>query len=282
MMTLTSFLQEATLGVVNLPEAHPDAVGIMLRHLYGAGTVASTDLKRSIELTTVQDIDVDHLKTPALCVRCWKLADYVQLHGLKSKAISCLNDHLDAMAWLASSDLDIREISPTPKWLGHFFDAFHEVCTDEATRPLQTVFITFLWVTRFHILELPQTWDILEQCPGANKELLRLLARHEVDNAIRWIPYDHNIEWDIHTRRVVKFENEIVCTRCDKEIKAGAEPRFYNPLPVDSSKIGQSMWCKHCVTLCNRERFWPWRRSGAWGIYKTAVKVEAWSWSIGE
>ncbi|KAL2277604.1 hypothetical protein FJTKL_15350 [Diaporthe vaccinii] len=64
--------QEATSGEVEFPEADPDAVDIMLRHLYSEGL-------------TVQD-----LNTPILCVRCWKLADYVQLDTLKYVAVGCL------------------------------------------------------------------------------------------------------------------------------------------------------------------------------------------------
>lgn len=221
------------------------------------------------------------MNTAALCVRCWKLADYVQLDTLKARAISSLNDHLDAMAWLASSDLDIGEITPTPKWLGHFFDALQEACADIVTKPLRTAFVAFLWVTRFEMLHLPRTLDILKECPDANQELMSLLVWNRFDNdKPDWIPAIDNIEWDIRNKVDVPFEDGTICSDCDKTVSACMEPMFYNPFPVRGTPIGQMMWCKRCVLECNAERYWPWRLGGL--FRRSSAKVEAWSWSDGE
>lgn len=274
--------------MVHFPEADPDSVDIMLRHLYHEGTVPITQPYASNQLTTAPVLNVEALKTPLLCVRCWKLADYVQFDSLKSLATSTLSDHLDAMALLVSNDLDLAFIKPTPKWLRHFFDAFQEACTDEGAKPLQTTFVAFLWVTRFHTLELPQTLEILKESPGVNKELLRLLVRNKFDTKPRWIPITDQIERDIQDKKEITFMNKITCSKCRKEFEASAEPRFYNPFPTPfpcfggSAQKEESMWCKGCVIELNGGCKWPWRSSQPFSFYGCQVKVEAWSWSDGE
>lgn len=273
--------------MVHFPEADPDSVDIMVRHLYRESTVAITIPYSSNQLTKVQELNVEALKTPLLCVRCWKLADYVQSDSLKSLATSKLSDHLDAMVLLASNDLDLASINPTPKWVRHFFDAFQEACTDEVTKPLQHSFVAFLWVTRFHTLELPQTLDILNGSPGVTKELLRLLVRNRLDTKPDWIPVTEEIERDIRNKKETPFISTITCSGCRKSFTAGVEPRFYNPFPtpfpsIFHGKKEDSMWCKGCVVELNGNCKWPWRTPLSLGPYGRQVKVEAWSWSDGE
>lgn len=211
------------------------------------------------------------LSTPVLCVRCWELADYVQLESLKDVSILSLEDHLNAMALLASSDSNLEEMKP--KWLEHFFDAFKEVFAHTATEPLQTTFITFLWVTRFEILELSQTLDVLRQYPVAHKDLLHLLIGHEVGNKAEWLPSINQLQQEIRNKKKVFLQIEFKCSNCQRKIKLG--PRFYNPFPTQRAGIGQLMWCKGCVSSFNEHRNWPWRFNMM--AKKENIQVKAWS-----
>lgn len=223
-------------------------------------------------LTLPQGLTVKDFKTPALCVRCWRLADYVQLETLKSVAISSLEDHLDAMALLATN---IREDS-TPIWLGYFLDALREVCANEVTEPLQTIFVAFLWVTRFEMSDLPQMWEALREHLDVNKAPLHLLIWNQLDDPPNWIS---NVEPEIETRTDITFEELFICSACSGVVRSEEEPRFYNPFPSrrTSKGIGQLKWCKDCVANINERRTWPWR-TGAPGTWNK-IKVEAWSWS---
>ncbi|KAI7774374.1 hypothetical protein LA080_008848 [Diaporthe eres] len=194
--------QEATSGEVEFPEADPDAVDIMLRHLYSEGL-------------TVQD-----LNTPILCVRCWKLADYVQLDTLKYVAGSSLGDHFNAMALLCTSGV-LKE--GQPDCLRPFFDAFQEVCAD--TPPLRIIFVSFLWVTRFETGLMPRTLDILKENPTVNKALLHLLIYSKFKHKPGWIPDIVNIERHIRNRIEVAFWDEVTCSECRLRVNTPGELR---------------------------------------------------------
>lgn len=225
------------------------------------------------------------LKTPVLCVRCWKLADYVQLDTLKGVAMESLKDHLDAMALLASHDLATRAINP--KWMGYFFDAFQQACTNGATKSLQTEFVTFLWVTRWEMLHLPRTLDFLKENPDVNKELLKLLVCNSLSSNTYWFPDSHFIEEDIKNRKDLRFQHEILCSKCRKMIKFGLEPRFYNPFPIHpfsrpKLNIGQWVWCKQCADKFNQERNWAWRPEASLKGGKVNLEAWTWTWTIEE
>lgn len=213
-------------------------------------------------------------ETPVFCVRCWKLADYLQLETLKHVSAQNLEDHLDAMALLASNDMDFEDMKPT--WLKYFFDGFQAACADEVTKPLQTTFITFLWVTRFEMLQLSQTLEILRQFPDVQKDLLNLLIWNEFEKSPDWLPDSNHIERDIQNKKDITFPEEVQCSKCINKPKVGEGPRFYNPFPVGRSRIGQLMWCKKCAAKINQYRNWPWRNEG-WGKLEK-IKVKAWSW----
>lgn len=232
------------------------------------------------ELTIVQGIDVRILNTPALCVRCWKLADYVQLESFKSVAISTLKDHLDAMVLLAANDQIVKGFKP--KWLRYFFEAFREVCAEKLTKPLRTIFITFLWVARINMVCLKPTSEMLETHPEVSRELLERLVYQVLNEGLDWIPQSKHIVHHIHTARISKLLGMTSCSGCSKEVNVNVEPRFYNPFPIESSKskIGDLMWCKQCVAKMNEDRSWPWRTEGS--VKRVKVKVEAWAWSDDE
>lgn len=217
------------------------------------------------------------LKTPILCVLCWKLADYVQLDTLRLVAMQSLGDHFNAMALLATNGTLEKD---QPRWLSHFFDAFHVVCSDMTTNKLQITFVSFLWVTRFETCILPQTLNILKKYPEVNEQLLDLLVYNNFNNAPGWIPKIANIEQIIKNRTEVEFDDEIICSRCDLKVNTLNEPAFYNPFPAPNTKIGAQMWCKLCVATFNQLRSWPWRNTSLRNGGK--VKVEIWSWVSGK
>lgn len=240
-----------------------------------------------------KELETQHLKTPLLCVRSWKLADYLQLESLKEAAIWALEDHLDAMVLLASSNADIEVVEPI--WFGHFVDAFREVCAHSVMETLQGMFIAFLWVSRFKML-LPQTLEVLNKHPDVNNKLLKLLAWKQFEKKPPyWFPeslshFGHKIEDDIHSAKAIVINDSQNCAKCLKAIAPSQGPKFYNPLPtrprptfgVGRKEIGQLVWCKLCVDDINEERTWPWQREGSAGslfgvIHKT--KVRAWAWS---
>lgn len=223
---------------------------------------------------------MEDLKTPVLCVRCWKLGDYLQLASLQHLSISSLHDHLDAMALLASNDISMEDIQP--KWLGHLFDAFREICADGGAEPLQTIPVTFLWVTRYKMLPLPQTVEVLSSFPDMNAELLKLLVQDELERPA-WIPRIGYILTNIRCMNEITFKDVIHCSGCYKKVKANEGPRFYNPFPARRRRkgIGKLMWCKDCVAKFNRDRNWPWRHRRS-SEEKREVNVEAWSWSENE
>lgn len=206
----------------------------------------------------MQDLGVKALNTPTVCIRCWKLADYLQLYSLTSLAAFTLRQHLDATALLVSSNQPVKVVEHKP--LRDFFHAFGDVCGDVATKPLQTAFVTFLWVTRYDTLVLPETLDILDKWPEVNKKLLELVLWDDSNEDPRWIPDIYGIESIIRQRTDVIFPNEVTCSRCHKKIKTCEETVSYNPFPVVNWGIGQLMWCKKCVLLYNEECCWPWRR----------------------
>lgn len=191
-----------------------------------------------------------------------------------------LKDHLDAMALLASNDMTAEHIKP--KWMGYFFDAFQHACANGATKSLQTEFVTFLWVTRFEMLHLPRTLDFLKEYPDVNKEILKLLVRNSLSINTYWFPDMHFVEEDVQNRKDLRLHYEIFCSHCGKMVKAGSEPRFYNPFPVHpfsrpKFNIGQLIWCKECADWFNQERNWPWRPEAS--LKGGKVKLEAWTWS---
>lgn len=210
------------------------------------------------------------LNTPILCVRCWKLADYVQLDTLKHVAGSSLGDHFNAMALLCTSGvLGERQ----PDCLRHFFDAFQEVCAD--IPPIRIIFVSFLWVTRFETGLMPRTLDILKENPTVNKALLRLLIYSKFKHKPNWIPDIVNIERHIQNRIEVAVRDEVTCSQCRLRVNTRNEPIFYNPFPVGQSSIGTLVWCKVCVAMFNEYRNWPWRDSGS--VDSGKVEVEIWS-----
>lgn len=232
-----------------------------------------------------KELDTKHLNTPLLCVRSWKLADYLQLESLKEVAIWALEDHLDAMALLASNSQDMEAVKPI--WFGHFFDALREVCAHTVMETLQSMFIAFLWVTRFKML-LPQTLEVLNKHPEVNNKLLQLLAWKRFEGRPpRWLPESHmfyNIEHDIHDAKAITFKSVQSCVKCRKDIKLTQGPAFYNSFPIRANSsearkdIGQLVWCKWCVDKFNEARSWPWRYDPDGGAWK-GIRLEAWSWS---
>ncbi|KAJ0116573.1 hypothetical protein J7T55_009723 [Diaporthe amygdali] len=250
---------EAISGEVNFPEADPESVEVMLRHLYR------------------QEVDVKDLKTPAFCVRCWRFADYLNLESLKAVAIATLGQHFDALALLASNVQGNACIRP--KWMTFLFEAFREVSVDESTKPLYCIFATFLLVTRFQLLKLPKTLDFLKHCHGVNKELLKLLAWDFRDDRPVWIPRDIDIEQLTGIARPF-FHGSVSCPGPDcirGESLADQYEIFYNPFPLDSTPIGKFVWCRKCVHKINEERRWPWRSGGGWKEGEK-ISLEAWSW----
>lgn len=226
------------------------------------------------QLTAVSDIYVKDLNTPLSCVRCWKLADYVQLDTLKMAALSSLEDHFNAMALLSSGGGRIEGTRPT--WWRHFIDAFQEVCSDISTKPLQATFVTFLWVTRFETLHQRQILDVLKKYPDVNEILLSMFVRGEF--IAGWLPRLINIQMDIKNRGEIQTGFNDTCARCYKKLNPFEEAVFYNPLPVAAGpRIGQLKWCKQCVAEINEERGWPWRNDGPSKGGK--VQIAAWSWS---
>lgn len=244
----------------------------MLRHLYGDGTLEAVEFQLRAQLTTAEGLNVQDLKTPVLCVRSWKLADYMQLETLKTVSISSLSDHLNAMALLATNGcLEEHE----PKWLSHFFSAFQEVCADTITTPLRDAFVAFLWIGRFEMGVLPQTLDMLKKYPEVNKELLHLLIRNKCQNEPYWLRDIKNLESQVRNRQEIARPKELMCMRCGVKVDTSDQPIFYNPIPVGLVAIGQSRWCKVCVENLNGHRRWPWEsgrepRGGK-------VEVEVWS-----
>lgn len=240
------------------------------------------------ELTLGKELDTKDLNTPLLCVRSWKLADYLHLESLKEVATWALEDHLDAMVLLASNDVDIGLVEPI--WFGHFVDAFREVCAHAVMETFQNMFITFLWVTRFKML-LPQTFEVLNKHPDVNNKLLKLLAWKEFEKVrTQWFPKSHSpydVEHDIHNTKAITISDVQSCAECGKGIGPGQGPRFYNPFPIlnifgQHSKIGQLVWCKQCVDNFNHRRSWPWQckpfgYSPVRAVPKT--KMKAWAWS---
>lgn len=226
------------------------------------------------QLTAVSDIYVKDLNTPLSCLRCWKLADYVQLDTLKITSLSSLEDHFNAMALLSSGSWHLG--STTSTWWGHFVDAFQEVCSEVIMKPFQLTFVTFLWVTRFETLHKRQILDLLNQYPDANELLLYILVRTKYKRIPSWIPRDIEIH-HIKTRDKITFEVVIPCAYCKKQLKSCEDTIFYNPFSVFEARIGQLKWCQQCVAKINAERSWPWRI----GIPSRRDKVEiaAWSWN---
>lgn len=267
----TGSFAEATSREIEFPEAIPDSVDIMIRHMYG------------------EDLDLEALDTPLLCVSSWKLADYLQLDSLKEVAVWALEDHLDAMALLASNDQDIEQVQPV--WLRHFHDALREVCADTIAKPLQTAFAAFLWVTRFKML-IPETLEILGGNPGVHGQLMHLLVWNRFDKQHEphvWFPINERIKdmaREIRNQKPITFGDHDVCPICGEteETKNGPEHRFNNPFPImfpysrSKRRIGYLVMCKVCVDMYNESRSWPW---GPWGK-DMGHKVKAWAWADDE
>lgn len=256
----------------------------MLRHLYGEGKGAINPCDSSVPLTSVPGLDVKDLKTPALCVRCWRLADYVQLESLKKVATSSLGQHLDAMALLASSSHWDDGPETPPNWLTYLLEGLREVCHDDTTQSIHIKFAAFFWVTRFELFHFPETMDALERSQGVNKKLMKLLAFGSLD-AIYNDDWIENSSWPeyIAERSPIYHDRDRRCSECNRSI--GSEGLvFSNPLPVIRNKsrsdIGALMWCKCCADKFNENCRWPWR-SGR-GMAGNKVKLEAWSWSGNE
>lgn len=274
-------------GELDFPESDPDLVDIMLRHLYGEGKVTMNAYNLRAPLTSVSDLDVKDLKTPAICVRCWRLADYVQLGTLKDVVVSSLGQHFDAMALLASSSYwDDDGPHPPPKWLTYLLEGVREACHDDTTKPIHTIFTTFLWVTRFELLGLPETLDTLERSHEINRKLTKLLVFDELydddDNWANWIETE-SCRQNIARRSIMYFDRNRCCTECKGSVTE-EELVFYNPFPVSAKglgfDIGEFMWCEGCATKINEECRWPWRSDCIMRGGK--VKLEAWTWSDGE
>lgn len=256
---------------MDFPEADPDSIDIMLRHLYGDGTLGAVGLQLRAQLMTAEGLNVQDLKTPVLCVRSWKLADYMQLETLKTVSISSLNDHLNAMTLLATNGfLEERE----PKWLSHFFSAFQEVCADVVTTPLRDAFVAFLWISKFEMGILPQTLDMLEKYPQIKKEMLLLLIWNKCQNKPSWLCNIKNIESHVQNRRDIPRLSEVTCSKCRVRVNTGDQPLFHNPFPVGQLTIGQLSWCRMCVENFNSHRRWPWE-SGQESL-GGKVEVEVW------
>lgn len=255
----------------------------MLRHLYREGTVAlpsppTLQALLSVRLTMAIDLDVKDLKTPGLCVRCWRLADYLQFETLKQVAMSSLQDHLDAMALLASCNGYTEGVQPN--WLTYLLEAFREVCFDETTKPLHNTFAAFLLVTRFEVLTLPQTLDVLNDCHGLCQSLLKLFVWSAFEDQPTWIPNKVNIKV-IQTTKRPTFTSAIYCEVCDEEIDPDSERVFWDPFPANPWAVNaRSTWCESCAAKFSEECCWPWR-SGR-GMTGNKVKLEAWSWSDNE
>lgn len=277
--------QEATSGEIDFPESDPDLVDMLLRHLYGQGKVTITTCALAASLTSITDLDVRDLKTPALCVRCWILADYVQLETLKNVVISSLGQHFDAMALLARSSYWDDGPQPPPKWLTYLLEGLREVCRDDTTKPIHTIFTAFLWVTRFELLNLPEMLDTLERSHGVNKKLMRLLVFANLDNEDSWPDwFDYkSCSQSIARRSIIYFDRIRCCSECKRSVTE-EELVFYNPFPVSTKNmcfdIGEFIWCKGCATKVNEKCRWPWR---SYRIMKgDKVKLEAWTWSDDE
>ncbi|KAG8158282.1 hypothetical protein KVR01_012043 [Diaporthe batatas] len=266
--------KEATSCEVEFPEAEPEAVDFMIRHLYR------------------EELDVSALNTPLLCLSCWKLADYLRLVSLKSVVRSAINDHLNAMLLLASTDEDLEYLTGCgrkPIWLGHFMDAFREVCAHAVFRPLQAEFVAFLWVTRLEMLDLREIWDTLDEHKDVRAKLLHLLIRQErgiVDGtSSRLIPRGRLIDAAIRNKSRPEaggFEDSR-CFRCDVRYMLTDDPWFYNPLPMQHytqcNTIGRTQWCKQCADFINASRTQGWRldRPEEKSTMKT-FKLKAWTW----
>lgn len=239
------------------------------------------------------------LKTPVLCIQCWKLAHHLQLESLKNVSISSLGQHLDAMALLAFNnrhwvlDDDGQHVGmdygePKPKWLTCLLDAFREVCVDEVTRPLRATFVAFLWVSRFELLELPDVMDILSQNDDLNEGLYKLMLWGDFLHPRElpaWLSFGGagDVVREIKQRDYAGFPDEgyfaahrCFCSECDVEI-TGDDFLYHNPFPVEGAEIGQLTWCHGCVATFNEQRCWPWRsRDGR--RPGDAINLEAWHW----
>ncbi|KKY37077.1 hypothetical protein UCDDA912_g02913 [Diaporthe ampelina] len=206
---------EATNKEVGFANHDPDSVDLMLQHLYR------------------ENLDVEDLKTPAICVRCWKLADYLQLESLKTVAVSSLREHLDTMAWLACGTWTYND-GDIPTWLICLLDAVMEVCIDETTKPLVSTFAAFLWVTRFEVLVLPHTLDCLAESHSLNKTLVKLLALNgfgEDEDWPEWIPDTANTPREIKNKDRITYEHWVTCADCDAMINTKDDVVIHNPFP---------------------------------------------------
>lgn len=202
----------------------------------------------------------------------------MQLESLKAVAVSSLGQHLDAMALLATSNDFEARLTDIPEWLSDFLDALREVCHDDATKPLHAIFATFLWVTRFTLLLVPELLEEVEQCHGVNRILMRLLVFGTlgIDDADNddwpdWVG-PASWRWDIEERGAFNYCPSKTCHECERFI-ARDETEFYNPFPLAGYSIGRVKWCERCVDKFNEDRCWPWRSGGG---------LEAWSWSDDE
>lgn len=249
-------------------------------------------------LTAETDIDVKELDTPAICIRCWRLADYIQLQTLQRVAISSLGQHLDAMALLAFNNrhwfqrddgqlVGVDHDGPQPKWLTHLLDAFREVCVDVATKPLLPTFVAFLWVARFELLEVQEVSDCLHQCQGLDDGLRTLMLKGDFSLTVplpRWLPFLHtgDIVEKTRERRHIVFplEDHFAfhgnCWECEEEL-TNEETLYSNPFPIVDAEIQQATWCHECVERFNRHCRWPWR----WGDGRApgdTINLAAWTW----
>lgn len=234
------------------------------------------------------------LKTPVLCIRCWRLADYVHLESLKSKAISSLGQYLDSIAllafnngyWVETDDGSVcidRYGAPPPKWLHYLVDAFREVCIDKTTKPLLPTFVAFLWVTRFDLLEVREVMESLNQCHGLNEELRKVMlwrSLHPLRIMPAWLSFGSTSDVldKIRERGFIDFSEcgPEVCSECHSSFPQG-EVRFHNPFPVEGNEIGDLTWCRCCVDIFNASRRWPWRSNGARDTWNT-IWLDALKW----
>lgn len=253
-------------------------------------------------LTIGEELNLEAQNTPLLCVCSWKLADYLQLDTIKPVAASALQEHLNAMLLLASSDKDLRKVKPV--WLTHFMDAFREVCTHMVLRPLQSEFVAFLWIARFEILCLGEIWEILDNHHDVRDQLHQLLIFHKFSDRSDkplLVPWDCcDIESEIQTKRDPRWEDKDECSLCgnkkpaardsdiEESVRASDEPWFYNPLPMiefatdwDIPGIGEETWCKGCAYhfIEGRSR-WPWVSEDRPRIKR--FRPKAWSWTDGD
>lgn len=280
-MKLTVPLQQTSPEEVNFDECDPDSIDILLRHLYREGMVADTSTSFaliSIQLTIAIGLDVKALKTPLLCVSCWKLATNLHLDTLKDVVLMALGQHLDAMALLACSTSNLDRGPGLPKWLGYFLDACREVGTNKSMKPLRTLFAAFLWVTRFEVLVTSNAINFLTGCPGVMEEVIKLLVWNHFPEMPAWIPDAENIEGAIQNavEYVHGLADSVICSECAHNIDTSTERVFYNPSPVGGSSIGQLTWCRQCVSKFNEECQWPWRGGGGRGE-GDKISLEAWT-----